>query len=199
MTRQPPIAVLVMVVLIVTVAGCAQQSAKPTQASVSTALVTPPDRPSAAQEQRPAATPAPRPAPAEPQAPGTVTPSPRPSQQTDEFVEEPGLKDVLFQPGRADLDRAGTQVMYDNIRWMVENADYMVLIEGHTDYKGSREGNVAIGERRANAVASFLLKRGIPDTRLRTMSYGSDRPVCAERTDACAAQNRRVHFRVKPL
>jgi outer membrane protein OmpA-like peptidoglycan-associated protein len=44
---------------------------------------------------------------------------------------------------------------------------------------------------------SFLLKEGVPDTRLWTVSYGSDRPVCAEKTEACAAKNRRVHFRVK--
>ncbi len=55
-----------------------------------------------------------------------------------------------------------------------------------------------MGERRAKAAASALVKEGVPGTRLWTVSYGSDRQVCAEKTDACAAKNRRVHFRVKP-
>ena len=72
-----------------------------------------------------------------------------------------------------------------------------MFVEGHTDYKGSREGNLAMSEQRAKAAVSFLLKEGVPDTRLWTVSHGSDRPVCSEKTDACAAKNRRVHFRVK--
>jgi peptidoglycan-associated lipoprotein len=54
-----------------------------------------------------------------------------------------------------------------------------------------------MGERRAKAAANVLLKEGVADARLRTVSHGSDHPVCAEKTDACAAKNRRVHFRVK--
>ena len=88
--------------------------------------------------------------------------------------------------------------MRDNARWLLENQGYLVLIEGHTDYRGTREANLAIGERRAKAAMNFLAKEGVPETRLQTISYGSDRPVCAERTEACAAKNRRVHFLVKP-
>jgi peptidoglycan-associated lipoprotein len=87
--------------------------------------------------------------------------------------------------------------MRDNARWIVENPGYLVLIESHTDYKGSREGNPAMGGRRAKAAASFLLKEGVADTRLWTVSHGSDRPVCQEKTDAYPAKNRRVHFHVK--
>ena len=54
-----------------------------------------------------------------------------------------------------------------------------------------------MGERRATAVVSLLLKEGVAETRLWTVSYGSDRPVCLEKTEACAAKNRRVHFRMK--
>jgi len=115
----------------------------------------------------------------------------------EECTDEPALKDVFFEPGRADIGRNGASFMTDNARWIFENPGYLVLIEGHTDHKGSREGNLAMGERRAKAAASFLLKEGVADTRLWTVSHGSDSPVCPEKTDACAAKNRRVHFRVK--
>jgi peptidoglycan-associated lipoprotein len=88
--------------------------------------------------------------------------------------------------------------MKDNARWIVENPGYRVLIEGHTDYTGSSEANLAMGKQRAKAAANFLLKEGTADTRLWTVSNRSDRPVCPEKTDACAAKNRRVHFRMKP-
>jgi peptidoglycan-associated lipoprotein len=117
----------------------------------------------------------------------------------EDFTDEPGLKDVFFEPGRVDIGRNGTRIMRDNGRWLVENRDRLILIEGHTDYKGSREGNLAMAERRAHAAVSFLVKEGVADTRLWTVSYGSDRPVCEEKSDACAAKNRRVHFRVKRL
>jgi peptidoglycan-associated lipoprotein len=87
--------------------------------------------------------------------------------------------------------------MKDNARWLLENPGNLVLIEGHTDHKGSREANLAMGERRVKAVVNFLLKEGVPDTRLWTISHGSDQPVCPEKSEVCAAKNRRVHFRVK--
>jgi peptidoglycan-associated lipoprotein len=77
---------------------------------------------------------------------------------------------------------------------MVENPGYLILIEGHADYKGTRESNLAMAERRAKAAASALVKDGVPGTRMWTVSHGSDRPVCAEKTDACAAKNRRVQL-----
>jgi peptidoglycan-associated lipoprotein len=118
-------------------------------------------------------------------------------QSLDDFTDEPALKDVFFDAGRADIGRNGTKTMKDNVRWILENPGALVLVEGHTDYKGNREGNIAMGERRAKAAVSFLLKERVPDTRLYTVSLGSDHPACAEKTDACTAKNRRVHFRVK--
>jgi peptidoglycan-associated lipoprotein len=118
-------------------------------------------------------------------------------QRIADFTDEPALQDVFFESGRADIGPNGTRVMRGNVRWIAENPSYPVLIEGHSDDKGSGEANLAMGERRAKAVVNFLLKEGVADTRLWTVSYGSDRPVCSEKTDACAAKNRRVHFRVK--
>jgi len=114
-----------------------------------------------------------------------------------EFADAPALKDVFFEPGRADIVRNAATIMLGYAGWVVDNRDFLVLIEGHTDHEGAREGNLAIAERRAKAAASFLMAMDVSDARLWTVSYGSDRPMCVEKSDACAAKNRRVHFRVK--
>jgi len=118
------------------------------------------------------------------------------------FADEPALKDVFFGPDRADIVGQQTTVMMANARWLlgrwlIQNLYELVLIEGHTDNTGTPEERLAIAELRAKAVASFLRAMSMPDAHLLTVSYGSDRPVCTDKSDACAAKNRRVHFRVK--
>jgi peptidoglycan-associated lipoprotein len=171
--------------------GCAQQAPKATTTSdAPKAPVAPPPSPPPAVKEQPPAAPPPSPAPA---------PPPR---SLEGFVDEPALKDVLFERDRADILREGTIIMVSNARWLlarwlVDNRDYLVLIEGHTDNRGTREEKHAIAELRAKAAASFLTSMGVPDSRLWTVSHGSDRPLCTDRSEACAARNRRVHFRVK--
>ena len=195
-TRDSLIASLI---LFVALGGCGQKTASTEQPAPPTASTPVAEQP-AAQEQRSSDTPA-GPAPRSVAGTGAST-STSPStgglpQGVDDFTDEPALRDVFFESGRADIGPNGTRVMRGNVRWIAENPSYLVLIEGHSDYKGSGEANLAMGERRAKAVVNFLLKEGVADTRLWTVSYGSDRPVCSEKTDACAAKNRRVHFRVK--
>ena len=191
MTRGPIGAALIVAALLQALAGCAQQAPKPaTTTEAPREPAKPPPPPPAVKEQSPAAPPPPRPAP---------EPAPR---SLEGFVDEPALKVVLFERDRADILREGTTIMVSNAkwllaRWLVDNRDYTVLIEGHTDNRGTRDEKHAIAELRAKAAASFLASMGLPDSRLWTVSYGSDRPLCADRSEACAARNRRVHFRVK--
>ena len=140
------------------------------------------------------------PAPTEPTPPAAAPPAPAPgtaAATSQDFVDEPALKDVYFESGRVDIGPQGTITMRSNARWLMEHAGYMVLIEGHTDYTGTTEANMAVGERRAKSAMAMLVKSGVAGERIQTTSYGSTRPVCTETTDACAAQNRRVHFLVK--
>jgi peptidoglycan-associated lipoprotein len=178
------------VALLVVLAGCAQQ-AKTTTPSTTAQPESPPTPPPppAVQEQPPTAPPADSAASGAP-------------QNLDEFADEPALKDVLFESNRADIVRDGASIMMGNARWLVarwlvDNRDYFVLLEGHTDAKEAREDNAALAELRAKAAARFLMAMGVPESRLWTVSYGADRPVCKDRSDACAAKNRRVHFRVR--
>jgi peptidoglycan-associated lipoprotein len=126
----------------------------------------------------------------------TTTPAPI-EVAVEDFTEESALKDIFFDSGQTGIGRINAPVIRKNARWMVENPGYLILIEGHSDHKGTRDSNREAGEQRATAAANALVKAGVPGTRMWTVSHGSDRPVCAEKTDACAAKNRRVHFSVK--
>ena len=77
---------------------------------------------------------------------------------------------------------------FDVIRYM------NVTIEGHTDERGTREYNIALGARRAQSVRSYLASRGIDPNRMRTISYGKERPLCVQSDESCWSQNRRVEL-----
>jgi peptidoglycan-associated lipoprotein len=188
---------VLLVALLLTLAGCAEQTAKTAEAPTSPA---PPPRPATTPSQQPATATAPAPsspAVAPPSAPPSA-PAPAPTgTPPQEFVEQPALKDVFFEPGRAEIGRQGTVLMKSNAGWLIEHSATIVLIEGYTDWKGTPDANMAMGERRALAARDFLVKAGVSETRLQIVSHGSDRPVCPQKTEACAARNRRVHFLVK--
>jgi peptidoglycan-associated lipoprotein len=128
----------------------------------------------------------------------TTTPPPE-AVAVEDFTDERALKDIFFDPGQTGIGRIGVAVIRNNARWLVGNPGCLILIEGHSDHKGTRQSNHAAGEQRAMAVANALVKQGVPRTRMWTVSLGSERPVCTEKTDACAAKNRRVHFKIKKL
>jgi len=72
--------------------------------------------------------------------------------------------------------------------------DASIVIEGHCDERGSAEYNLGLGDRRAGAAKDFLVQLGVPGDRLKTISYGKERPQCTESTESCWQRNRRVHF-----
>ncbi len=184
---------LCLALFLFTLAGCAEKTATtqteapPSSAPPPPVVAAPPARPA---PPPPATTTSPVPPP--PVAAPTPSEPARPA--STEWVEEPALKDVFFDAGHTDIGRQGTAIMRSNAGWLTEHSDRLVRIEGHTDYKGTPEANMAAGERRATAAKDFLVKAGISESRIQTISYGSDRPVCPQRTEACAAKNRRVHF-----
>ena len=183
---------LCLALLLFALAGCAKETAT-TQSSETSAAPTPPA--AAAPPERP--TPPPPPPVATAPALPPAAPSEPSKTTSQDFVEEPALKDVLFDPGHTDIGRHGLAIMKANAGWLTEHADRLVLIEGHTDYQGTPEANKVVAEKRAIAARDYLVKAGISETRIQTVSYGSDHPVCTQKTAACAARNRRVHFLVK--
>ena len=81
--------------------------------------------------------------------------------------------------------------------WLQANPDTNVIVEGHTDDRGTREYNLALGERRAVAVKNYLISRGVDAERIKTISYGKERPAVVGANEAAWAQNRRAVTVVK--
>lgn len=98
---------------------------------------------------------------------------------------------VLFAVDQSTLSPEAQNVLAGQAQWMLSNPEFTALIEGHADEQGTREYNLALGARRASAVREYLVSRGVPDARLRTISYGKERPIQACSTEACYSQNRR--------
>ncbi|WP_137699815.1 peptidoglycan-associated lipoprotein Pal [Marimonas lutisalis] len=99
---------------------------------------------------------------------------------------------VLFAVDQHTLNEDAKRTLDGQASWLTTNTDYNVVIEGHADEQGTREYNLALGARRANAVREYLLSRGLAGTRMKTVSYGKERPIeiCSE--EACYAKNRRA-------
>ncbi|NDV02220.1 peptidoglycan-associated lipoprotein Pal [Pseudoroseicyclus tamaricis] len=99
---------------------------------------------------------------------------------------------VFFAVDQSILSDAAKVTLDGQAQWLQSHPDYLAVIEGHADEVGTREYNVALGARRANAAREYLISRGIPATRLRTVSYGKERPVAVCSDESCYSQNRRV-------
>jgi peptidoglycan-associated lipoprotein len=127
-------------------------------------------------------------------ATGTTIPS-LPSPK--EFVESAALRDVFFEFDKYDVRPADKGTLDENAKWLKSNGSALLLIEGHTDERGTNEYNLALGERRAKATRDYLVSLGIDAGRITVISYGEERPVCTDKTEACWGKNRRAHFLVK--
>jgi len=106
------------------------------------------------------------------------------------------LGDVHFDFDRYDIRPGDAKILDTDAAWLKTNG-YQLLIEGHCDERGTNEYNVALGERRAKSTMNYLLAQGIAATRMTIVSYGEERPVCAEHQESCWSQNRHAHFLVK--
>lgn len=106
-------------------------------------------------------------------------------------------EDVYFTKGRYSLSSGAQEILKRKATWLINNPDLKVIIEGHTNNRGSKEYNFALGDRRAGAVKSFLIRHGVESPRLIAVSYGNERPIDQSRTEKGKEKNRRVHFVVE--
>ncbi|HEX5318049.1 MAG TPA: peptidoglycan-associated lipoprotein Pal [Stellaceae bacterium] len=97
---------------------------------------------------------------------------------------------VFFAYDRADISPEGQQILQRQAEWMKRYGNVTVTIEGHCDERGTREYNLALGQRRAAAVKNVLVALGIPAGRVQTISYGKERPIVVGSNDEAYAQNR---------
>ena len=99
---------------------------------------------------------------------------------------------VLFAVDQSTLGAEAQAVLIQQATWLMDNPEFSAIIEGHADEQGTREYNLALGARRASAVQGFLIDRGVAPNRLRTVSYGKERPLAICSDETCYAQNRRA-------
>ncbi len=99
---------------------------------------------------------------------------------------------VYFSTDSVDLSPEAAQTLANQARWLQQYSQYTITIEGHADERGTREYNIALGARRAQTVRNYLAQQGVNAQRIRTISYGKERPVAVCNDISCWSQNRRA-------
>lgn len=99
---------------------------------------------------------------------------------------------VLFLVDQSTLSPAAQDVLMKQAAWLADNPEYAAIIEGHADEQGTREYNLALGARRASSVQNYLIDHGVAPARLKTISYGKERPLAICSDETCYSQNRRA-------
>jgi peptidoglycan-associated lipoprotein len=154
--------------------------------------------PTTVQEKRPTeASPAPAATPVPPpvgSAPITDDTQKVMSQSIQEMNQRGYLQDAYFDYDKYELRDDARSALATDAEWLKKFSTIQILIEGHCDDRGTNEYNLALGERRANAAKDYLVSLGLDGGRVKTVSYGEERPFCTEANEACWAKNRRGHL-----
>ena len=98
---------------------------------------------------------------------------------------------VFFGYDSSDLDSDALELLQDQVAWLKQHSNVSVIVEGHCDERGTREYNLALGEKRAQAVKNYLISLGINSSRVSTISYGKERPAVIGSHEGAWSQNRR--------
>jgi peptidoglycan-associated lipoprotein len=101
---------------------------------------------------------------------------------------------IYFDFDKSEIKPDAREILEAHAKYLSENRSASITLEGHADERGTREYNVALGERRANSARQFLTLMGASGQQIRTVSYGEERPVCTEHNESCWSQNRRVEI-----
>jgi peptidoglycan-associated lipoprotein len=112
----------------------------------------------------------------------------------DELHKRGFSSDVYFQYDESSLSDEAREKLARDADLLKSQPQFQLTVEGHCDERGTNEYNLALGERRANAVRDYVGSLGVNPTRLRTISYGEERPVCTQHEESCWSQNRRAHL-----
>jgi peptidoglycan-associated lipoprotein len=131
-------------------------------------------------------------------APPPPPPPPSGARGTVESRLGSDVQDVYFDYDKSDVRGDAREVLTrDAAAIKIILSDFpnaVIVVEGHCDERGSADYNLGLGDRRAEAAKDFLVNMGIPADRLKTISYGKERPVCTEGNESCWQRNRRAHF-----
>jgi len=166
--------ILAVMLMIASLIGCAQKK-----------VAAPPEQPAA----KPSET---------MQKPESVTEKEQPFVKQDAMASGPKeldtkVSDVLFAFDKYDLDDAAKTTL-KGLSAIMGKSKTKVIVEGNCDERGTKEYNLALSDKRANAAKQYLISLGIPSARIDTVSYGKEKPLCTESTEECWTKNRRDHF-----
>ena len=103
-------------------------------------------------------------------------------------------ENIHFDFDKYVLTPQAMMILDDKAAYMREHPGVRVLVEGHCDDRGSNEYNLALGDRRANSAKNYLVKSGVAESRITTISYGEEQPLCMQQSESCWYRNRRGHF-----
>ena len=175
----------IAIVISVGAAACGKKPALPAPA---------PPPPPTAPATPPPAPPPPAPPPAPP-APAALTEDEIFNRKTlEQLNAERPLGDVFFDLDESSIRDDARPLLQKNAEWMKRWTATKISVEGHCDERGSGEYNLALGDRRGNAVRDYLVSLGIAADRIAVVSKGKESPFCSEKSESCWQQNRRGHF-----
>lgn len=133
-----------------------------------------------------------------PPPPETTQPAPPPAPtgpvkgSQEDFLASVSSDRIFFDTDKYDIDMEDQETLRSQAQWLAANPTVRVTVEGHCDERGTRDYNLALGERRANAAKNYLASLGVDASRITTISYGKERPVALGSDEAAWAQNRRA-------
>lgn len=122
----------------------------------------------------------------------TTTTSATTGSATSQYLVQNVGDRVFFATDQSNLDGSARATLRNQAQWLAQNGELRIVIEGHADERGTRDYNLALGARRANAVRDFLISQGVDGSRLQTISYGKERPVSLCSEESCWSKNRRA-------
>jgi len=126
-----------------------------------------------------------------PPPPAAPAPPRGPAPDSIEYFNTVVGNMVHFEFDKYDVTAADQAILRGQAQWLNQYPARTVTIEGHCDERGTREYNLGLGDRRANAVKQYLVSLGVNASRIKTISYGKERPLCVNSNDECWARNRR--------
>lgn len=122
--------------------------------------------------------------------------APKPPEESGMSASEVArrLRDVHFDYNESRIRKEDKRTLADDAQVLMDNPNVTIVVEGHCDERGTTAYNLALGERRAEAVRRHLVALGVAESQLKTVSHGEEKPVCFSSSESCWRQNRRAHF-----
>jgi peptidoglycan-associated lipoprotein len=114
-----------------------------------------------------------------------------PAMDSAEYFNQVVGNGVYYDLDEYSLNGAAQATLRGQASWLSQNPSRSIVVEGHCDERGTREYNLGLGERRANSAKDYLVSLGVAPSRVRTISYGKERPVCVASNESCWSRNRR--------